>query len=110
MFYRDERLALFIDGANLYAAARALGFDIDYKLLRTEFMRRGKLLRLALHLDGGPLGFALAGDDDFLDGGLVIGERRRRQRRTGEQKSKATRDTRDKRHVHPRRTGTGANQ
>ena len=45
MFYRDERLALFIDGANLYAAAKALGFDIDYKLLRQEFMRRGKLLR-----------------------------------------------------------------
>ncbi len=45
MFYRDERLALFIDGANLYAAARALGFDIDYKLLRSEFIRRGKLLR-----------------------------------------------------------------
>ena len=45
MFYRDERLALFIDGANLYAAARALGFDIDYKLLRQEFMRRGRLLR-----------------------------------------------------------------
>ncbi|QIK41715.1 NYN domain-containing protein [Pontivivens nitratireducens] len=45
MFYRDEKLALFIDGANLYAASKALGFDIDYKLLRTEFMRRGKLLR-----------------------------------------------------------------
>jgi uncharacterized LabA/DUF88 family protein len=45
MFYRDERLALFIDGANLYAAARALGFDIDYKLLRSEFVRRGKLVR-----------------------------------------------------------------
>jgi uncharacterized LabA/DUF88 family protein len=45
MFYRDERLALFIDGANLYGAARALGFDIDYKLLRSEFMRRGKLVR-----------------------------------------------------------------
>jgi uncharacterized LabA/DUF88 family protein len=44
MFYRDERLALFIDGSNLYAAAKALGFDIDYKLLRTEFMRRGKML------------------------------------------------------------------
>ena len=29
----DEKLALFIDGANLYAAARALGFDIDYKRL-----------------------------------------------------------------------------
>jgi uncharacterized LabA/DUF88 family protein len=45
MFYKDERLALFIDGSNLYAAAKALGFDIDYKLLRMEFMRRGKLLR-----------------------------------------------------------------
>ena len=45
MFYRDERLALFIDGSNLYAAAKALGFDIDYKLLRQEFVRRGKMLR-----------------------------------------------------------------
>ena len=45
MFYRDERLALFIDGSNLYAATKALGFDIDYKLLRSEFMRRGKMLR-----------------------------------------------------------------
>ncbi len=45
MFYRDERLALFIDGSNLYATARNLGFDIDYKLLRSEFLRRGKLLR-----------------------------------------------------------------
>ena len=45
MFYRDERLALFIDGANLYAAGKSLGFDIDYKLLRQEFSRRGKLLR-----------------------------------------------------------------
>ena len=45
MFYKDERLALFIDGSNLYAAAKALGFDIDYKLLRKEFKRRGKLLR-----------------------------------------------------------------
>ena len=45
MFYKDERLALFIDGSNLYAAAKALGFDIDYKLLRMEFIRRGKMLR-----------------------------------------------------------------
>ncbi len=45
MFYKDDRLALFIDGSNLYAAARALGFDIDYKLLRQEFERRGKLVR-----------------------------------------------------------------
>ena len=45
MFYRDERLALFIDGSNLYAAAKALGFDIDYKKLRQEFAARGKLVR-----------------------------------------------------------------
>ena len=45
MFYRDEKLALFIDGSNLYASAKALGFDVDYKLLRAEFMRRGKMLR-----------------------------------------------------------------
>lgn len=45
MFYRDERLALFIDGSNLYSAAKALGFYIDYRLLRSEFMQRGKLLR-----------------------------------------------------------------
>ncbi|MGB0959431.1 MAG: NYN domain-containing protein [Halocynthiibacter sp.] len=45
MFYKDERVALFIDGSNLYAASKSLGFDIDYKLLRREFMRRGKLLR-----------------------------------------------------------------
>lgn len=46
MFYKDERLALFIDGPNLYSASRALEFDIDYKLLRQEFMRRGKLVRM----------------------------------------------------------------
>lgn len=46
MFYKDERLALFIDGTNLYLAGKALGFDIDYRLLRQEFARRGKLLRM----------------------------------------------------------------
>ena len=45
MFHKDERLVLLIDGANLYGATRALGFDIDYRLLRQEFMRRGRLLR-----------------------------------------------------------------
>lgn len=45
MFYRDERLAIFIDGANLYVAGKALGFDVDYKKLRSEFAARGKLLR-----------------------------------------------------------------
>ena len=41
----SARIALFIDGANLYATARALGFDIDYKRLLKEFQDRGALLR-----------------------------------------------------------------
>ena len=41
----SDRIALFIDGANFYATARALGFDIDYKRLLKEFQGRGELLR-----------------------------------------------------------------
>jgi uncharacterized LabA/DUF88 family protein len=33
------------DGANLYATAKTLGFDIDYKRLLKEFQSRGTLLR-----------------------------------------------------------------
>ncbi|MDE0729167.1 MAG: NYN domain-containing protein, partial [Alphaproteobacteria bacterium] len=40
-----ERIALFIDGSNLHAAARALGFDIDYKKLLDFFKARGYLVR-----------------------------------------------------------------
>ena len=45
ILYPNERLALFIDGANLYAAARGLGFDIDYKRLLTLFAQKGRLIR-----------------------------------------------------------------
>ena len=45
IFYPQERLALFIDGANLYGTAKALGFDIDYKRLLTLFAAKGQLLR-----------------------------------------------------------------
>jgi uncharacterized LabA/DUF88 family protein len=45
MFYPTDRLALFIDGANLYSAAKALGFDIDYRKLLDEFRKRGVLIR-----------------------------------------------------------------
>src|ERR1700761_4160906 len=41
----SEKIALFIDGANLYATAKTLGFDIDYKRLLKEFQSRGTLLR-----------------------------------------------------------------
>jgi uncharacterized LabA/DUF88 family protein len=41
----SNRIALFIDGANLYATAKALGFDIDYRRLLTDFRNRGTLVR-----------------------------------------------------------------
>jgi uncharacterized LabA/DUF88 family protein len=41
----SSRIALFIDGANIYATAKALGFNIDYKRLLKEFQSRGTLLR-----------------------------------------------------------------
>jgi uncharacterized LabA/DUF88 family protein len=44
-FYPTDRLALFIDGANLYSASKGLGFDIDYKKLLAEFRTRGVLVR-----------------------------------------------------------------
>lgn len=45
VFYSQERIGLFIDGSNLYAAARALGFDIDYKRLLDLFASKGRLIR-----------------------------------------------------------------
>ncbi len=42
---RIERLAVFIDGANLYAASRTLGFDVDYKNLLAHFRRQAYLIR-----------------------------------------------------------------
>src|SRR4051812_17007757 len=45
LFYPAEKLALFIDGANLYGAAKGLQFDIDYKRLLELFARKGTLVR-----------------------------------------------------------------
>ncbi len=45
VFYPQERIGLFIDGSNLYAAARALNFDIDYKRLLEIFADKGHLIR-----------------------------------------------------------------
>lgn len=45
IFYPEEKIAVFIDGANLYATARALDMEIDYKQLKTFFAEKGRLLR-----------------------------------------------------------------
>jgi uncharacterized LabA/DUF88 family protein len=44
-FYPQERIGLFIDGSNVYAAARALNFDIDYRRLLDVFASKGRLIR-----------------------------------------------------------------
>jgi len=44
-FYPNERIALLIDGANLYATAKSLAFDIDYKRLLALFRTKGQLVR-----------------------------------------------------------------
>ncbi len=40
-----QRTAIFIDGSNLYATTKALGFDIDYKRLLKDFQSRDNLIR-----------------------------------------------------------------
>lgn len=58
MWYKDEKLAVFIDGANLYGSARALEFDIDYKRLLKWTSQQGKLIRAYYYT-------ALIEDNDF---------------------------------------------
>ncbi len=57
-FYQQERIALFVDGANLYATAKALGFDIDYKRLLSVFRTKGQLIRALYYT-------ALAEDQEY---------------------------------------------
>ena len=45
IIHEEDRFAMMIDGANLYQAARALGFDIDYRLLLEAFSGCGRLVR-----------------------------------------------------------------
>jgi uncharacterized LabA/DUF88 family protein len=58
LIHPDERVALFIDGANLYSAAKALAFDMDYRKLLEEFRTRGRFIRASYYT-------ALVEDQDF---------------------------------------------
>ena len=44
-FYPDERIAIFIDGSNLYSTVKNLDFDIDYKKMLDLFRGKGRLIR-----------------------------------------------------------------
>ena len=43
--YQEEKLAIFIDGSNLYNSMRALSFDLDYQKLINLFSECGRLVR-----------------------------------------------------------------
>ena len=58
LIHPDERVALFIDGANLYSAAKGLAFDMDYRKLLEEFRKRGRFIRAYYYT-------ALVEDQDF---------------------------------------------
>ncbi len=58
MFDSREKIALFIEGANLYATAKTLGFDIDYKRLLKHFENKSYLLRAYYYT-------ALADDQEY---------------------------------------------
>ena len=45
MFDPREKICVFIDGANLYATSKNLGFDIDYRRLLKYFRECGYVLR-----------------------------------------------------------------
>jgi uncharacterized LabA/DUF88 family protein len=57
-FYPTDKLALFIDGPNLYSAARGLNIDIDYRKFLDEFKKRGVLIRAYYYT-------AIAEDEDY---------------------------------------------
>ena len=58
MFDPREKIAVFIDGANLYATSRTLGFDIDYRRLLADFREKGYLVRAVYYT-------ALAEDQEY---------------------------------------------
>jgi uncharacterized LabA/DUF88 family protein len=58
LFDPREKIAIFIDGANLYQTARALEFDIDYRRLLSSFCGDAYLLRAYYYT-------ALADDQEF---------------------------------------------
>jgi uncharacterized LabA/DUF88 family protein len=58
LIHPDERVALFIDGANLHATAKALGFDMDYRKLLDEFKQHGRFIRALYYT-------AIVEDQDF---------------------------------------------
>jgi uncharacterized LabA/DUF88 family protein len=58
LIHPDERVAVFIDGANLYSTAKGLAFDMDYKKLLEEFRKHGRFIRASYYT-------ALVEDQDF---------------------------------------------
>lgn len=48
-FHPTERTAMFIDGVAIYHTGRALGFDVNYKLLQEYVAKRCRLVRASYY-------------------------------------------------------------
>jgi len=57
-FYPNERIAIFIDGSNLYNTVKYLDFDIDYTKLLNFFSEKGNLITANYYT-------AVIEDDDY---------------------------------------------
>jgi uncharacterized LabA/DUF88 family protein len=57
-FYPNERIAIFIDGSNLYNTVKYLDFDIDYTKLLEFFSEKGNLITANYYT-------AIVQDDDY---------------------------------------------
>jgi uncharacterized LabA/DUF88 family protein len=45
IFHPDEKLAIFVDGANFYSTTKSLDFDVDYKKLLNYFSAKGRMIK-----------------------------------------------------------------
>jgi len=43
VFYPDERIAIFVDGANFHSTIKSLDFDVDYKRMLELFKGKGRM-------------------------------------------------------------------
>jgi uncharacterized LabA/DUF88 family protein len=66
MSFRATRIAIFIDGPNLHATSRTLGFDVDFRRLLNEFESRGTLMRAFYYT-------AIIEDQEYLSVRPLIG-------------------------------------
>ena len=49
VFYKNERLALFLDNYYIFSLTKSLGFTVDFKRFREVFASKGRLQRITVY-------------------------------------------------------------